>query len=686
MACCAAVVDDADDSRARLPFEPALEGLRGLCIAGVLCFHAEFSWAVGGFLPIATFFTLSGYLITSLFLVEWERTGALRIGRFWARRFRRLMPASLLALAGMSVFGAFVATPDQLGRLRGDVFWALAYAANWRFMLSDTSYAQLFVSPSPLLHFWSLAIEEQFYLVFPLLAAGGLWLGSGSRTVLAGIFGALTVGSVATAVALGTTGASVDRIYFGTDTRGAELLMGALLALALCGRSLSNRNLRRAIAHVGAVAMIVMIGFWAFVDLNDHWLYTGGLAGYSLLSLGVVAASLQPTGAVRWLLSLALLRWIGRISYGAYVYHWPLYLWLTPERTGLGQWPLFALRVAVTLALASLSYELFESPIRRGRRLTGWRPLVVTPAAFAIIAVGADAVSVPSPGALDFAATKERLERQLADSDPQGLAVGPPPGLDRASPRIAVYGDSTALTLALALGGWARTHEAGQPSRGVTELGCGLLQDGVSRLRNRPTKPPARCREMREMWKQSIGSNRPDLAVVLFGLWEVCDRKLPGDGSWRHLGDPVFDAYVLDEMLAAVDVLSAEGTLVVWLTHPPVRVRKRGTHTLPETPYPESDPRRMERLNELIFELEARRPETIRVVDLAAYLHGLPLGEFDPAYRPDGVHLSVDASRRVVDDWLAHELLRVYHEAGEARRVGASSKRIPSSPTTTSRE
>jgi peptidoglycan/LPS O-acetylase OafA/YrhL len=132
-----------DASRPRIVFEPGLEGLRGFALLGMLCFHSEFSWAVGGFLPIATFFTLSGYLITALFLAEWQRSGRIRLVAFWARRFRRLMPAALLTLGTMSLFAVFVATPDQVERLRAEVLWALAYVVNWHFILADVAYRNL---------------------------------------------------------------------------------------------------------------------------------------------------------------------------------------------------------------------------------------------------------------------------------------------------------------------------------------------------------------------------------------------------------------------------------------------------------------------------------------------------------------------------------------------------------------
>jgi peptidoglycan/LPS O-acetylase OafA/YrhL len=217
-------------------YDPALDGVRALAVLAVLLFHAEIPGAPGGFLGVSTFFTLSGFLITRLLLAELARTGTIDLGRFWTRRFRRLMPASLLGLAVVLALAHLTTDPTALGRLRGDVFSALAYASNWRFMQTAESYFGIFEDPSPVQHFWSLSIEEQFYLLYPLIVLA-LWrrradVGRG----LAVPIGALTIAGAAAGVALTTSGASQARVYYGTDTRAPELLVGALLALWMTQR------------------------------------------------------------------------------------------------------------------------------------------------------------------------------------------------------------------------------------------------------------------------------------------------------------------------------------------------------------------------------------------------------------------------------------------------------------------
>jgi peptidoglycan/LPS O-acetylase OafA/YrhL len=387
----------ADDQRG-FGFQPGLEGLRGLAVMAVLVFHGGFSWAQGGFLGVSTFFTLSGFLITTLLVAEHRRRGSVDLKRFWGRRFRRLMPAAMVCLAGVLVFAATIATPSQLVNLRGDMVAALLYVANWRFIADGASYAEQFTAPSPVLHFWSLAIEEQFYLVFPLVAAGLLALGRGSRRVFAGALVAATAASIWYSFVV--SGRSIDAAYYNTFTRASELLIGSLLALGLAHpavrRRLDGRSARSAIA-LAAVGALVLCGWaWYAARQTDLWLYRGGLPFYALLTAVIIVGVVQP-GPLKTAFSNPTLRWLGRISYGAYLYMMPSFPWPTPDRTLLSEWPLFLLRIAVTLTAAETSYRLIEQPVRKGRRITGWHPFVVVPLAVTLLLVGIVRVTTDLP-------------------------------------------------------------------------------------------------------------------------------------------------------------------------------------------------------------------------------------------------------------------------------------------------
>lgn len=430
-----------------LTYQPALDGLRGLAVLGVLLFHADLSWAVGGYLGVSTFFTLSGYLITTLLLAEHQSTGTVSLRAFWGRRFRRLMPASLVTLAAITVlFGPLVATADQLAELPGDVIAALAYVANWHFIVADTSYADLFTAPSPVQHFWSLAIEEQFYVLFPLIALGLLRLGRGSKRVVAVGFATLAALSLVAMLALYEPGTDTARVYYGTDTRAAELLAGALLAVLLVSRPgrLLDRVPDRVVTGTGIAVLGVTAYWWATVEQSSSWLYQGGLTVYALGTVLLLIAVLRP-GPVATALATEPLRRLGRISYGVYLIHWPVFLWLTPERTDLPAAPLLALRLAVTVGLAMLSFRFVEQPVRTRSVLVGPRRWVVAPAAVAavlagVLVVGAstDGRQDDSLGAILDASPPAQDPAELLAAGPAAPDTGTVPNVDR----VLLVGDS----------------------------------------------------------------------------------------------------------------------------------------------------------------------------------------------------------------------------------------------------
>ena len=382
-----------------LPRVPAFDGLRAFAVLSVMAFHNGFSWIPGGFYGVDAFFVLSGYLITSLLLVEWGATGAIRFGRFWARRARRLLPALFVLVAGLAVLhlawpGA-MDWPDPLG----DSAATLGYAANWHFIASNAGYFAA-SAPSPLIHTWSLAIEEQFYLVWPLLVfafLGGfarrgrhrrgaadrrrrlVWLGA--------LCGAGALASAALMWRLTPTGASPNRAYYGTDTRAQALLVGAVLAVVLTVFRSRSEHVRRFGALSGVIGLVGAAVVWDRVPETSPLAFHGGFLLASLASAAVVAGVvLAPTSPVARLLSLRPLRYVGSISYGAYLWYLPVPLVITPERAHVDGWALFAIRTAVTLSIAALSARFVELPIRRGA-LPARRALAGVPIAAGSVAL-----------------------------------------------------------------------------------------------------------------------------------------------------------------------------------------------------------------------------------------------------------------------------------------------------------
>jgi peptidoglycan/LPS O-acetylase OafA/YrhL len=619
---------------------PAFDGLRGLAVAAVLLFHGEVPGARGGFLGVSAFFTLSGFLITTLLLAEHDGAGRVALGAFWARRARRLLPAALVTLGGIALFGATVATGDQVRDLRGDALAALGYVANWRFLLEGRDYAELFSAPSPVLHFWSLAIEEQFYVLFPPVAV----LLLGRRRSDAWLAVALGAGVVASSTLGIVWSADRSRVYYGTDTRASELLVGALLAVALAGRAgpVSAAG-RRVLGAAGLGALGLMAWWWATVDQQDLWLARGGFTMHAALTAVVITAARADTVCAR-LLSATPLVGLGLVSYGAYLYHWPLFLWLSPARFDLPDPVLFAARVALTLAAAIASYRWLEQPIRHGRRLRGFLPNVVAPAGATLVAVAVLAVTAsPPPPAFHLepvSADRAPLSgpRTTVTAPPQAgtLAAAGTPG-HRALPtdrplRVLVVGDSVAVTLGRGFELWAA--DTGRAIvRNVAQPWCSLGRH-LPRLVAFGERDPADgvgCSEWAERWAGEVATFDPDLVVVLYTHWEAAPRLLPGGTEYRSPGDPALDAWQLGEYRAAADVLSARGARVLWSTVP-----------CDDEPILTGDP--LWHVNRRTLPRLAAQHDAVEIFDLDALLcpGGRPSRAFGGVEdaRPDGAHLS----------------------------------------------
>ena len=350
----------------RLPYLPALDGLRTLALLAVLLEHGGVAVVAGGHFGVTVFFVLSGFLVTALLLQERAATGAIDLAAFWRRRARRLVPASLVLVAFATLYLAFGAARAP-STVVGDGLASLAWLANWRFLLSDRSYADLFSDPTPFAHLWSLAVEEQFYVVLPLVAAATLRLRR-PKAAFGAALAVAAVGSTTLLVAFHEPGADPMRSYYGTDTRVAELLIGALLAVALVGPRGLRTFPRRALAPLGGMGFLALAGIVVFVvrlSSDDAGTYEGGLTIVALLAAVVVTACTQRT-SLATLLTTEPLPQLGRLTYGAYLFHWPVFLWIDADSTGLEEPALLSVRIVATFTLALFSYAFIEEPIRYG--------------------------------------------------------------------------------------------------------------------------------------------------------------------------------------------------------------------------------------------------------------------------------------------------------------------------------
>ena len=360
-------------------YMPGLDGLRALAVLAVIAYHEQFGWAPGGLLGVGVFFTLSGYLITDLLLGQWARSGGLNLGDFWLRRARRLLPALFVMLAVVTAW-ITVVSPSRLASLRGAVAGAATYSSNWYYIYTHNSYFARFAPPGPFDHLWSLAVEEQFYLVWPWLLLAGVFFLRGRRPSavrwLALPTLALAAASAVAMLMLYHPGYDPTRIYEGSDTRACGLLIGAALAMVWPSVRTARTALWKRVALDGAgFAGLAVIGLMIWrVGQYSAFTYQGGLVLLSVATAGVVAAAACPGGLVGAALGWKPLRWIGVRSYGIYLWHYPVIILTTPANSA-EDLPRAALQIAASIGIAALSWRFVEEPIRRGALGRTWKRL-----------------------------------------------------------------------------------------------------------------------------------------------------------------------------------------------------------------------------------------------------------------------------------------------------------------------
>ena len=410
-----------------------MDGLRALAVIAVLLYHADLGFVQGGFLGVEVFFVISGYLITALLLTEWRQYGRINLKGFWMRRAKRLLPALYVLLVATLCY-SLVFLPGEVARLRSDAIAAVGYVTNWYLVLGHQSYFEAVGRPSLLKHLWSLAVEEQFYLLWPPVLALGLSVGARRfrerRMVLIALFGA--VGSALLMAALYRPEVDPSRVYYGTDTRATGLLLGAALAFvwtpwaarasaAAAAQEKKKKQQQQSSSSVSSWPIVRLpSGTWRLQLLPDAWLleqgwarlrrrwgwsaplvldvmgllslgglvllcmklgeydpllYRGGLAAVGLASVVVIMACVHPRTRLlsKTILSQQPLPWIGVRSYGIYLWHWPVFMLSRAHLdVALDGLPLLGLRLVLTVVLAEISYRYVERPIRKGALERGW--------------------------------------------------------------------------------------------------------------------------------------------------------------------------------------------------------------------------------------------------------------------------------------------------------------------------
>ena len=648
----------------QLDHVPALDGLRGIAVAAVLLYHNDFGWARGGFLGVSAFFTLSGFLITTRLLQTHHTQGSIGYVDFLRRRFRRLLPAAVVTLALILIVALLHGwTIAQRSGLRAELPASLLDVANWQLAFSSRSYAALFSDPSPVHHFWSLAIEEQFYFVFPLVLAVLLRVIGRRRTRLALALGA---GAVASAVwgAYLSTRVDLDRVYLGTDTRMAELLVGSVLAVLLFQRH--RRGGRAAEATFTGLSVVAAAGLvlaWHQVSLGSLDLYQGGLLAHAAAIAVLIAAAVR-VGPVAKVLSLPPLVALGRISYGVYLLHWPIYLLLTPERLAMTAGAAAVVRIGAALIAAVVMFYAVEQPVRLRRGAVGAR---IGPVVLAVVAV---AMLVATPLSLphhDSAGASTRFEGGIPDppdshdpgdspgrsepADAGGVTVTVTPVLEPY--RIEIVGDSVAHGLALEM------YRHSDPTKvqiiDGTSGACGTIREGKSLIITEWVPYRPLCVD----WQGRLERYRPDAVLVMRTLADLSDHLI--DGKALAPGSAAYARRWSQQYGADLQQVIDSGATVI--AGAPTRVLSTYGGSA-------SSPARFTALTSLVRSVAASK--SVTVLDLQGVLDHLGI-----VTRVDGIHLS-EADNATV----AAAVLPTLLDAAKARRTAEAATGGSSGPGT----
>jgi len=625
-----------------------LDGLRGVAVILVIIFHSGLDWLPGGFLGVSVFFTLSGFLITSLLINECENSGRINLKAFWGRRLRRLAPASLVVIAVVIGLASWLSTSIEASRIKGDAISAVLYFSNWRFIYSGHSYGELFASPSPLQHLWSLSIEEQLYVVVPVIIAGLFAVGLRRRGIgvvlLVGVFGS----TIATMLISGH-----EHIYYGTHTRAAELLLGAALA-CLFGQRIEQLATKpaRPWSTLYLLPLLGVVLLAKFSTVDSAWVYSGALTLFGLLSVVCLIAAIQG-GPVRAILSWSVLVRVGEVSYGLYLIHWPVIVWLNTDRIDVNPTALFGAQVVVTVLLTVLSYWLIEQPIRHRKVL---RSVPVALGAFVASVVAAvvlaSAVLASTSGRVDttpeILVTLAPNTTNVNEGVTTTVADAMPTRIDRTVPlSILVIGDSTAENIATALAG-ASDGNLGVISGGV--LGCPLLKVAFVRDRKDSQQDVAYCPENEQLVRDHVAD--VDAVVIVAGVANQWAFQYTDSDMWIEPGSDQYKTD-LDQFLFNIeDIVAPYGLPVLVFETPPVRDNPKILG---------DDISALVRWAAVIDEWDSNW-HSVKMVPYADALSD-PNSDEGKKERPDGVHLAEDFGQELARVILIPRLRDKYFDA-----------------------
>ena len=565
----------AEPGTKRFAHIPALDGLRGLAVVAVVMYHFAPEIVPAGFLGVDIFLVLSGFLITSLALEEVDRTKSMSASGFFARRARRLLPASIATIVVVVIVARILDHGSVDSSLRGHAVAALTYIANWWSIAQQNSYQAAFGTESPLNHFWSLAVEEQFYLMFPLALIGTIALlkrriGLHRLTHIALVGAAVgAVASCALMWILRTPGSDPSRVYLGTDTRSQALFVGIAIAciIRLWPVNSLKAATRTVLTTAALVALAALVGIASTADFRSDWLYTGGFLLIAIATGIIVLALNGHDSIVTKVLSFRWFRTLGLVSYGLYLWHWPIKVFVTGERLHLsddqaGRIELFVIRVALTAGATALSWYLIEQPFRRRKPASNDAATTTRLSRTGIGAIGLAAlfVGVVWVAAAPSAPAQTDFSSKIAPSSVSTKNAEPPISL-------LWFGDSVAWTIG---GGivefpWPTGYDSPfDPTRiviwnkGISE--CSFMQQqtksfGILRSGG------GSCVGWETNWRDASASFSPDAIVWSGALRDTYDVLV--NGTWVAFGSPEWIALYNAELDKAAAIATENGIPLV---------------------------------------------------------------------------------------------------------------------------
>ena len=637
-------VTDERATVSRPTYVGGLDGLRAIAVAAVIVYHFAPSVLPAGFLGVDVFFVVSGFLIARLLVAELAGTGNLGLRRFWARRARRLLPAlgtmTVVVLCAVAINSSSVEKHD----IRAQALGTLFFCVNWVIIFAKGSYFTSVGRPSPFLHMWSLAVEEQFYIVFPLVcfAARRSIVRHPVRAAVVALFAAV-VSTVWMAVLVSPTN-DPSRAYLGTGSHAMGLLVGVALGVlagtggpwqVMASHLRSSPALARSAVTIAVASLIAILVVMRVASDHTYALYHGGFLVFALLCGAIVVVVVTLPGAeIAKMLRAPWLVAVGLRSYSLYLWHWPVRVFVSP-RPGLDDAELFFVRLVISVVLAEISYRLIERPFRVGAvaKRSGSRGAVLYYSALTVVSVLL---------LVTFAAPVALPPSDLAQAAAQADANTPAPA---GALRVDLFGDSTALVFGLS--GAMHSRELDVSVGGDARLGCGVVSDDHF-SDGRVVPRPKECDGWQARWEKALRHDPHAALAMMTGAWDILDQET-SHGLVRF-GTPAWTNLVTSSLRDALQLLTASGR-TVHLFEVPCYGAGDENDPLPER----SDPKRIAALN-AIFERVASETPHVEIVHWrplvcpdghrAETLQGVRL------WQPDNVHLTSGGGLLVWKWWL----------------------------------